>query len=86
MMIDKLVPDFMDIPVNKFVNFTILGKKYPQDSEEFSKGPFQIRQDTRKVNFRLRARQAKVKYSTSATDSFFQIGAPRLNITPDGER
>lgn len=84
--IDKFIPDYMQIPSGKTIYLTIKYKKYPQDVEEFEKGPYPITESTRKVNFRVRGRVVKLIYSGTANGVDMQVGAPRIQMKPDGRR
>jgi hypothetical protein len=86
MFIDKLSPDFKNLPNGKTINFSIVTKKYPQDNNPVTKGPYPIKNDTKKVSFRARGRQAKVRFESSGDGVDFTLGTVRLNIKPDGER
>jgi hypothetical protein len=86
MFIDKVVPDFLPASVGLNMNFTITTKKYPNDQEEFVKGPYNITNSTKKISLRARGRQAKIRYSTSVTNGYFKVGDVRMNVTTDGQR
>lgn len=83
MFIDRFVPDSR---ITKQLNLTLNYKKYPQDIEEFTKGPYALLPSTRKVSTRLRGRQMQVIYSCSAQGTDFRLGGDRISIKPDGER
>ena len=82
---DKFVPDFT-LPSGKTLNITLESKRYPNDPTSVTKGPFTVDDETQKVSYRMRGRQFNVTYSTSITGGDFIIGAPRINIMPDGGR
>lgn len=82
MFVDQIIPDFN---VSKGLNITIYGKRFPND-QEFVKGPYAVTSATEVINMRFRARQAKIRYSTSALDSSFEVGKVRFRVRPDGER
>lgn len=84
--VDKLSPDFKNLPNGKTINFKITTKKYPQDANPVVKGPFPITNTTKKVSFRARGRQAKIRFESSGNGVDFTLGTVRLNIKPDGER
>jgi len=82
MLVDQFLPDFVR---SGLLNFTITTRKWPQ-GEETVKGPFQITNATQFIDFRARGRQAKVRFSSSAVGSDWEIGKPQYRIKPDGER
>lgn len=86
MFVDKLVPDFRRIPNNKQITMTVQTKRYSQDSEVMSKGPFPVTNNTRKVSMRARGRQMKVRIDCKGNGSDFELGLLKLNILPDGKR
>jgi hypothetical protein len=81
-LLDQFIPDFT---LSGSMNFTVYIKKWPNGPEE-QKGPFEITPNTQKVDLRARGRQMKVRYSTSALNSDWELGKPRFRIKPDGER
>lgn len=83
MFVDRVIPD-STITKEVFYNFSY--KKYPQATEEFSKGPFQVTPTTRKFHPRIRGRQAQITYSTSIQGADFRIGSDRVSLKPDGKR
>lgn len=82
MLVDQIIPDFN---VTEKMQITLFGKRFPNDTA-FQKGPFTVSAGTEVINMRFRARQAKVRYSTSAVDASFDVGKVRFRIRPDGER
>ena len=41
---------------------------------------------TTKVNPRARGRQMAIRFESTAVDTDWRLGAPRLDLQPDGER
>jgi hypothetical protein len=80
---NKLIPDF-DLSTGKLA-VKIITQKYPESSEKITK-KFDVTQQTDKVNFRARGRQAKIRVSCSSQNSSWQWGAVRIGFQPDGER
>jgi hypothetical protein len=83
MFVDRYMPDSTFI---KQYNVQFNYKKYPQASEEFTKGPFTITPTTRKIHPRVRGRQMQIRYSASAQNDTFRLGSDRIDIKPDGGR
>ncbi|HEX2725566.1 MAG TPA: hypothetical protein VHN20_07080, partial [Beijerinckiaceae bacterium] len=78
-----MIPDFEDQIGN--LSLTISAKLYPNGSET-THGPYTITPTTTQVDFRVCARQAKYKFSGSATATFARMGAPSFDIQPGGAR
>jgi len=85
MFSDKFVPDFT-LADGKTLNLTIQTREYPNDPNPVTKGPYSMNNTTKKVSYRTRGRQANIMYSTSITGGDFIVGAPRINVMPDGGR
>ena len=83
LFMNRLIPDF-DLNTGK-LRVKIITKKYPESSEEITK-EFDITQQTDKINFRARGRQAKIRVSCSSQGASWQWGSVRLGFQPDGER
>lgn len=83
MFLDRIIPDSTII---KEMYYTFTYKKYPQASEEFTKGPYTVTQNTSHVFPRIRGRQIQIEYSTSAQGAWFRIGSDRASLKPDGKR
>ena len=83
MFADKIIPDY-SFSTGESIEFYITTRDYPAGND-VEKGPFIIDQNTNKVNFRARGRQATVR--VSATNSgFWRWGSLRIAMQPDGER
>ena len=78
-----MIPDFEDQVGN--VSLTIYAKLYPNGAET-THGPYTITPSTTQVDFRICARQAKYRFSGSATATFARMGAPSFNLQPSGAR
>jgi hypothetical protein len=57
---------------------------YPQPTETYTKGPYTVTGTTAKLDLRLRGRQ--VQFRVDGGNGYWQLGALRLDITPDGLR
>ena len=83
LFMNKLIPDF-DLNTGK-LKVKIITKKYPESNEEITK-EFDITQQTDKINFRARGRQAKIRVSCSSQGASWQWGSVRLGFQGDGQR
>lgn len=82
-LVDQYVPDYKNQAGTFTVQFTF--KKYPDSSEEFIKGPFNMSGKSN-LYFRGRGRIMQMSYALSGVGSNIQIGKTRLRIAPDGLR
>ena len=83
LFMNRLIPDF-DLNTGK-LRVKIITKKYPESGEEITK-EFDVTQETDKINFRARGRQAKIRVSCASNNTNWQWGSVRLGFQPDGER
>ena len=83
MFIDKIIPDY-SFGAGEVINLELKFKDYPNSTERV-KGPFAISQNTKKIDMRVRGRQANVRVSAT-NDSFWRWGSVRMSAQPDGER
>ena len=83
LFMNKLIPDF-DLNTGK-LRVKVITKKYPESGEEITK-EFDVTQETDKINFRARGRQAKIRVSCSSQGSSWQWGSVRLGFQGDGQR
>lgn len=83
MFADKIIPDYT-FSTGENIKFYITTRDYPAGTD-VEKGPFLIDQNTNKINFRARGRQATVKVSATNT-GFWRWGSLRIAMQPDGER
>ena len=83
LFMNRLIPDF-DLNTGK-LRVKIITKKYPESSEEITK-EFDVTQQTDKINFRARGRQAKIRVSCSSQGASWQWGSVRLGFQGDGQR
>lgn len=81
--LDRVIPDNTQ---TKEMSYTLNYRKYPQATEEFTKGPFIVNPTTRKFNPRVRGRSLQIEYSTSILGGDFRIGGDRFSFKPDGKR
>ena len=83
MFMNKLIPDF-DLSTGK-LKVKLITKKYPESNSSITK-EFDITEQTEKVNFRARGRQAKIRVSCSSQNSSWKWGSIRLGVQGDGGR
>jgi hypothetical protein len=83
MFMNKLIPDF-DLSTGK-LKVKLITKKYPESITSNTKS-FDVTDQTEKVNFRARGRQAKIRVSCSSQNSSWKWGSIRLGVQGDGER
>jgi|TARA_R100001224_G_scaffold111641_1_gene92132 hypothetical protein len=85
--VDRIIPDFNFFDTDGDTNLTIKFKKYPQSSNETTKGPFNISGDTEKVRMRGRGRDAiiKIERGTKANTGW-RYGSISMDMVQDGER
>ena len=84
MHIDQLIPDFLTLEGSVTVNLT--GRKYPQDVNRISKGPYTVIPGTRKLSTRMRARQVAIRVSSSGTGDKWRMGNWRGRAGAHGKR
>lgn len=84
MRVRKLVPDFKELEGT--VNITIKGRKYPQRTEQFVKGPFPVESDTAFINPKIRARQVALALRSNEIGGHFRCGTFRLELRGSGKR
>lgn len=80
---DRIIPDYQ-FTSGEQVRFSIKARQYPTDTM-VEKGPFTITQNTRKIDYRVRGRQAVVRVSADSNGSW-RWGSVRMNVQPDGDR
>ena len=80
---DKFIPDMVQTGDVKVSFYT---KKYPQDANEVTKGPFTIGATTAKLSFRAKGRQIRVRYASDALGDKWRIGTNRLRMKPVSKR
>ena len=83
LLIDKLIPDAV-AGGNYLVE--LVSKRYPNSSEEITKGPFTISTTTEKVSLRTKGRQARLKWSDSGVGYGWKLGTPRIQVRQMGGR
>ena len=84
MHVDQLIPDFLTLEGSVQVSLT--GRKYPQDSNRISKGPYTVENGTRKVSTRIRARQIAIRIESSNTGDIWRMGNWRGRAGAHGKR
>lgn len=84
MRIRKLVPDFKELDGS--IDITLKGRKYPQRTQQFVKGPFQVDADTAFINPKIRARQVALLLRSNEIGGHFRCGTFRLELRQSGKR
>lgn len=79
-----LIPDFREIIGS--VQITVEGKRYPQDTETYTKGPYTFTGSTSKRNIRMRARQIKMTIASSDQGDHWEFGTMRRRDTVLGAK
>ena len=83
MFMNRIIPDY-SLDAGNFVEVYVKTNEYPA-SPDVVKGPYQIFDTTKKINFRARGRQASVRVSGTNSGSW-RWGSMRVALQPDGER
>jgi hypothetical protein len=84
MHIDQLIPDFLELEGS--VDVYLTGRKYPQDMNRISKGPYTVSPGTRKLSTRIRARQVALRVESNMTGDKWRMGTWRGRGGPHGKR
>ena len=84
MFMNRIIPDF-DLNDNKELVIKVSPKQFPESSvvTTVSKA---IDNTTKKIDFRARGRQAKIRVSCSSNGANWEWGSIRLAFQPDGRR
>jgi hypothetical protein len=80
---DKLIPD---ATATGDMKFTVYTKKYPQSTEETTKGPYTITTITDKTSFRAKGRQMRIRFESDGASVAWKIGVPRIRMKVVGNR
>lgn len=83
MEIQGFRPDFSALQGT--VSIYIYGKMSPQDTP-VTYGPYSVNSTTTQLNFLITARQAAVKFTSSASPSYWRLGQPRWDVVDTGDR
>lgn len=83
MFMNRIIPDY-SLDAGNSVEVYVKTNEYPA-SPDVVKGPYQIFDTTKKINFRARGRQASVRVSGTNSGSW-RWGSMRVALQPDGER
>ena len=83
MFMNRVIPDY-DLSGGK-IKMKIITKEYPESTSSVTK-EFDIFNNTEKVNFRSRGRQAKVRVSCASNNASWRWGSIRLGLQGDGGR
>lgn len=79
----KVIPD---LRLTGSVDLYIKTRRYPSDSAEITKGPYNITPTTEKVDFRARGRQWAIRWSSDDKGDDWRLGDHRFYIRPQGRR
>ena len=84
MFMNRIIPDF-DLNNSKELVIKVSPKQFPESSvvTTVSKA---IDNTTKKIDFRARGRQAKIRVSCSSNGANWEWGSIRLAFQPDGRR
>ena len=84
MHVDQLIPDFLTLEGE--VDIYLTGRKYPQDGNRITKGPYTVTPGTRKLSTRMRARQVAVRMESNTNGDKWRSGTLRGRASPHGKR
>lgn len=79
-----MVPDFAGQIED--VEFTLFSKLYPNNPAYHQTGPFTLSPNTDRVNFRLQARQVRMRFKTARAGGFWRMGANRIDLAKTAAR
>jgi len=82
---DRIIPD-TTFAAGDTIKTEINTKRYPNDANVVTKGPFSINSTQGKLDFRARGRAFQVKIFSDATDTQWRLGTWRVRGQPDGTR
>ena len=80
---NPIIPDF-DLSTGK-IKLHLTSKQFPESTESITK-EFDITNTTKKVDFRARGRQAKIRVSCDSNNASWRWGSVRLALQGDGAR
>jgi len=83
LFIDRIIPD-IKVSVGN-LQLSVKTKYHPNDTV-ITKGPFEITQDTKFLRPRARGRTGKIRVSTGAPNTRFNVGSIRMDVMEDGKR
>jgi hypothetical protein len=83
MFMNRIIPDF-DLSQGK-IKLHVVTKQFPESTESTTK-EFDITGTTKKVDFRARGRQAKIRVSCNSNNASWKWGSIRLALQGDGGR
>ena len=82
--VDQLIPDFLTLEGS--VDVSMNGRRYPQDTEVISKGPYTVAPGTRKISLRFRGRQVSLQIRSDAVGDEWRMGQWRARVGAHGKR
>ena len=83
MFIDRIIPD-IKVSVGN-LQLSVKTKYHPNDVV-IEKGPFEIDGSTKFIRPRARGRTGKIRVSTGAANTRFNVGSIRMDVMQDGKR
>jgi hypothetical protein len=83
MFMNRIIPDF-NLSTGK-IKLHVVTKQFPESTESTTK-EFDITGTTKKVDFRARGRQAKIRVSCESNNASWRWGSIRLALQGDGGR
>lgn len=82
--VDQLIPDFLTLEGS--VNVYLKGRKYPQDPNLITKGPYTVASGVRKISTRIRARQVRIRVESITLGDKWRMGHWRGRAGAHGKR
>ena len=83
LFIDRIIPD-IKVSVGN-LQLSVKTKYHPNDVV-IEKGPFEIDGSTKFIRPRARGRTGKIRVSTGAANTRFNVGSIRMDVMQDGKR
>ncbi len=65
---------------------TVTTRRYPQDTMEFTRGPYALATNQLKKDFRASGRTARVRFESNSVPNYWRLGDPVFDLTTEGER
>ena len=83
LFIDRIMPD-IKVSVGN-LQLSVKTKYHPNDTI-ITKGPFEVDGSTQFIRPRARGRTGKIRVSTGAANTRFNVGSIRMDVMQDGKR
>lgn len=81
MLMGGIIPDFVQ---SGTVTLTLKARKYP-NTEQISKGPYNVTASDDYIKARIRGRQVAVRVGSAEVDAMWRMGVLRYDARPDGK-